>query len=62
MKVKFLIVSGVLVFSCLGISGLFALGKKGNKMGDKIIVNIKIDAEEKVISPYIFGINDRADL
>lgn len=62
MKVKFLIVSGVLVFSCLGISGLFALGKKGNKMGDKIIVNIKIDAEEKEISPYIFGINDRADL
>lgn len=46
----------------LAISPVFAAGNKKSGMKNKVTVTVDFSAPEKEISPYIYGINDGADL
>jgi len=58
VTVRILITVLIIIFS---ISLVYAADKKGSRMKKDITVTLDFSAPEKTISPYIFGINDRAD-
>lgn len=47
---------------CYSASYSFAIERKGNQMNNKVSITVDFSATEKEISPYIFGINDGANL
>lgn len=53
--------TGVLM-SMISCASTGSASKKGTEIKDNITVTVDFEAPKKVISPYIFGINDGADL
>lgn len=63
MKKKDKFLKAIIIYTALSLTmfNLFAIDESGEKMKSTITVSIDNSAPEKAISPYIFGINDRAD-